>query len=167
MSQFLDQIVPCLETSSFQGKRFWASHTSKWLKLPDPSKETKINLITMPYFSLGKTPERRNRSHSSKAHWIQPLVQSAYHLDSSISRENQQAIRCLYDHIIDVLHVSQLWILTIGDSTFTLSILVRFLVTLFFQTLSLHAHPRPYMITRAHQSLHVQLESTSFPPQFA
>lgn len=120
MSQLLDKIVPSLEKSSFQGKRFWASHTSNWSKLPGPSKEMEINLIMMPYFWLGKTPEKKNRSHSSKTHWVQPLVQSAYHLDSSISRENQQAIRCLYDHIVDVLHVPQLWILTIGDSTFTL-----------------------------------------------
>lgn len=132
MSQFLDQIVAYLEKSSFQGKRFRVKHTSKWLKIPGLSKEIQTNLITMPYFWLGKTPERGNRPHSSKVHWIQPLVQSAYHLDSSIPRENQQAIRCLYDHITDVIHVPQLWILTIDDSTLTLSILVRLLVTWIF-----------------------------------
>lgn len=114
-SQSLDQALSSFQTSSFQGKRFLACSVCKNVILPGSSDETRINMMAVPYFWRGKTLERRNRSHSSKAHWTQPLVQSAYHLDSSISRENQQAIRRLYNHVPDLIHVPQLWILTIGN----------------------------------------------------
>lgn len=76
----------------------------------------------MPYFWLGKIQEAKSRFHSSKVHWVQPLVQSAYHLDSPISQGNQQAIRRLHNHLTDILHVPQLWVLTVGDSTYSISV---------------------------------------------
>ncbi|KAE8372474.1 hypothetical protein BDV26DRAFT_98978 [Aspergillus bertholletiae] len=114
ISQFLDRILPLVEKSSFQGKRFIPSHYSTTMQLQGDSEKAKVNFIAVPYFLVG-TAFQRPKVHSSKVHWVQPLVQSAYHLDSSISRENQQAIRRLHGNMTEFLHVPQLWILTIGD----------------------------------------------------
>ncbi|KAF5859391.1 hypothetical protein ETB97_002898 [Aspergillus alliaceus] len=114
VSHFLNRILPFVEKPSFQGKRFLSSHSSTTIQLPGDSTKAKVNFITVPYFLLG-TAFQRPKAHTSKVHWVQPLVQSAYHLDSSMSRENQQAIRRLHSDITEFLHVPQLWILTIGD----------------------------------------------------
>lgn len=133
-SQFLDQaLLSSFQTSSFQGKRFLACSICKNVVLPGCSEETRINMMVMPYFWCGKTPERRNRSHNPTAHWTQPLVQSSYHLDSSISREDQQAIRRLYNHVPDLIHVPQLWMLTIGNSTLTTFVFRRSCVNPLFR----------------------------------
>ncbi|KAE8356115.1 hypothetical protein BDV28DRAFT_145460 [Aspergillus coremiiformis] len=114
VSACLNRILPSNERSSFQGKRFLPCWTSIPLQLPGDAEETKISFVALSYFWLGKGLKTPG-VHHSKFHWVRPLVQSAYHLHSSTSRENQQAIRRIHSHIPEFLHVPQLWILTIGE----------------------------------------------------
>ncbi|XHG04030.1 hypothetical protein AWENTII_007312 [Aspergillus wentii] len=114
ISRFFNRFLSTLEMPAFQGKKLRADQASTDVQLPGHSEETKFNFMAIPYFLLDKA-RQRTEDHRSKVHWVQPLVQSAYHLDSSTARENQQAIRRLHGNISEVIHVPRLWLLSIGD----------------------------------------------------
>ncbi|KAL4733718.1 hypothetical protein BDV11DRAFT_175422 [Aspergillus similis] len=118
--KFFDRFLALSEQSAFRGGRFSPVSASTKVRLPgrngSKEEEFQVNFIAIPYFLLrdaGRPPQRTTGSRT-KVHWVQPLVQSGYHLDSSMTRENQQAIRRLYSHIKQVIHVPQLWVLSIG-----------------------------------------------------
>ncbi|KAJ5320287.1 hypothetical protein N7508_000570 [Penicillium antarcticum] len=111
-SELVDFISNSLEERSYQGKRLRTGLVIR--DFEDHPSGIKFTFLAMPYFLLQRL-QQRGVSSSSKSHWVQPLVQSAYHLDSSVAREDQQAIRNLYDgNIHEALHVPRLWILTMG-----------------------------------------------------
>lgn len=118
-SSALRRHLSTFEKSAFQGKRFQPGHGAIEIQLPGQATELKINFMALPYFSLRKARQPRgNGSHRSEMCWVQPLVQSAYHLDSSAAREDLQSVRRLYRHVTEVIHVPQLWVLSIGDSMY-------------------------------------------------
>ncbi|OQD85343.1 hypothetical protein PENANT_c010G07658 [Penicillium antarcticum] len=111
-SELVDFISNSLEERSYQGKRLRTGLVIR--DFEDHPSGIKFTFLARPYFLLQRL-QQRGVSSSSKSHWVQPLVQSAYHLDSSVAREDQQAIRNLYDgNIHEALHVPRLWILTMG-----------------------------------------------------
>ncbi|KAL3471000.1 hypothetical protein BJX99DRAFT_250770 [Aspergillus californicus] len=118
IAKFFDRFLAFCEQSAFQGGRFRTIPASRHFQFPGHEDEVKVNFIAIPYFLLQspQKPPRRTESRS-KVHWVQPLVQSGYHLDSSMTHESQQAIRRLYRHITHIIHVPQLWLLSIGEST--------------------------------------------------
>jgi hypothetical protein len=116
ISKFFDRFAALCEQLAFRGGRFRPVPASTKIKLPGSEENVMVNFIAIPYFLLqeAQSPPKRTTSRT-KVHWVQPLVQSAYHLDSSMARENQQAVRRLYSHVKEVIHVPQLWLLNIGD----------------------------------------------------
>ncbi|KAL3430185.1 hypothetical protein BDV09DRAFT_189492 [Aspergillus tetrazonus] len=116
VSKLVDHLSAGWEQSMFEGKKFRTVPASSFVQFPDEEERRKVNFMAVPYFLLQKPqmPPKRT-TNRSKAHWVQPLVQSHYHLDSSRAREEQQAIRRLYTHIKEIIHIPQLWILSIGD----------------------------------------------------
>ncbi|KAL2868160.1 uncharacterized protein BJX67DRAFT_351219 [Aspergillus lucknowensis] len=111
----IDVFLSDYERSCFQGKRFrQAASISFGRGRPlDGRGKSEMHLLVVPYFLLQNTQER-NGSHGSKVHLVQALVQSAYHLNSSIAREHQQAVQRLYKHVSETIHVPELWVLSIG-----------------------------------------------------
>ncbi|PYI05753.1 hypothetical protein BO78DRAFT_140197 [Aspergillus sclerotiicarbonarius CBS 121057] len=114
LSKLSHSLSSPLEVSAFQGKRFVPDYASVEFQLPGHSGPTTVSLMAIPYFLLQQT-RNRNDTQRSNYQWVRPLVQSAYHLDSSMARENQQVIRRLHGHITEVIHIPELWILNIGD----------------------------------------------------
>ncbi|KAL4755701.1 uncharacterized protein BDW70DRAFT_165200 [Aspergillus foveolatus] len=121
--KFFDRFLALSEQSTFRGGRFSPVPASTKVRLPGHNgskkeEEVRVNFIAIPYFLLHdlQRPPQRTTMSRTKVHWIQPLVQSGYHLDSSMARENQQAIRRLYSHIKQVIHVPRLWVLSIGHN---------------------------------------------------
>ncbi|KAL2823439.1 hypothetical protein BDW59DRAFT_96770 [Aspergillus cavernicola] len=116
ISKFFDRFVAICEQSAFRGGRFQTIPASTTVQLPGNEEKVKVNFMAIPYFLLqnAQSPPKPTGSRT-KVHWAQPLVQSGYHLDSSMAREHQQAIRRLHSHITQIIHVPQLWILSIGD----------------------------------------------------
>jgi len=121
VSKFFDRFLALNEQSAFRGGRFRTVPASTKVQLPGSKQEEReevtVNFIAVPFFLLHKaqSPPKRTAASRAKVHWVQPLVQSGYHLDSSIAREHQQAIRRLYSHVKEIVHVPQLWVLSIGD----------------------------------------------------
>ncbi|KAL4971763.1 hypothetical protein BDW66DRAFT_164757 [Aspergillus desertorum] len=116
VSKLGDHFSAGWEQSMFEGRKFRTVPASSFVQFPDDEERRKVNSMAVPYFLLQKPqmPPKRTTTRL-KTHWVQPLVQLHYHLDSSMAREEQQAIRRLYTHIKEIIHVSQLWILSIGD----------------------------------------------------
>jgi hypothetical protein len=118
--KFFDRFLELSEQSAFRGGRFSPVPASTKVRLParngSKEEEVRVNFIAIPYFLLhdAQRPPQRATMSRTKVHWVQPLVQSGYHLDSSMMREDQQAIRRLYSHIKQVIHVPRLWVLSIG-----------------------------------------------------
>ncbi|KAL2839484.1 hypothetical protein BJY01DRAFT_219207 [Aspergillus pseudoustus] len=122
VSKFFDRFLALNEQSAFRGGRFRTVPASTKVQLPaskqgELKEEATVNFIAIPFFLLheAQSPPKRPTASRAKVHWVQPLVQSGYHLDSSIAREHQQAIRRLYSHVKEILHIPQLWVLSIGD----------------------------------------------------
>ncbi|CBF69373.1 predicted protein [Aspergillus nidulans FGSC A4] len=120
--KFFDRFLELSEQSAFRGGRFSPVPASTKVRLParngSKEEEVRVTFIAIPYFLLhdAQRPPQRAIMSRNKVHWVQPLVQSGYHLDSSMMREDQQAIRRLYRHIKQVIHVPQLWVLSIGHN---------------------------------------------------
>ncbi|KAL4931750.1 uncharacterized protein BDV17DRAFT_226384 [Aspergillus undulatus] len=117
ITKFFDRFLAVCEESVFRGGRFRTVPASTKIQLLGRAESVTVNFTAIPYFLLqeAQSPPKRNTASRTKMHWVQPLVQSGYHLDSSMARENQQAIRRLYSHVKQIIHVPQLWLLSIGD----------------------------------------------------
>ncbi|KAJ5690378.1 hypothetical protein N7462_004770 [Penicillium macrosclerotiorum] len=113
-------VLPRIEKSFVFGRYFLPVVLSRNVVLPHHRTSVEVMFMTIPYFFMADLIDPRKRNTGdSKVHSVRALVQSLYHLDSSTARENQQAFRRVHPQAEKaVVHIPQLWVVTLGSSFF-------------------------------------------------
>ncbi|KAL3467177.1 hypothetical protein BJX64DRAFT_283902 [Aspergillus heterothallicus] len=93
VTKFFDRFLALSEQSAFRGGRLRTAPASTKVQFPGSDERIAVNFMAIPYFSL-QTPQSPPKRTTSRA---------------------KQAVRRMNSHVKDIVHVPQLWILSIGE----------------------------------------------------